>query len=591
MQNTVRKAVSFLFCAFAVYGANAAAASLTTAAERSSFQQTGRYEEVGQLCAAFQARWNEAVRCVEFGRTPEGRPMYALIASAGGILDPTTAKQRRHPVVLMQGAIHAGEVDGKDAGFLALREMLESRAAKGVLGRVTFVFIPVLNPDGHERFGRWNRPNQVGPEEMGWRTNARNLNLNRDYTKADAPEMQALLRFIGQWDPILYVDLHATDGAKFEHDVAYLVSPTLAGDEALRKAGTALQGELLSRMTAAGSLPLDFYPSLEREDDPQSGFAISVAPARFSQAYWGTRNRFGVLVETHSWKDYPTRVRITRNTIIALMEMTSEHGSEWLRAAARADERARQIGGTSVALTYENTDHVRTIDFRGYTYTRAPSAISGALATRYDDRQPQIWRIPLKDEVRPLDTVIAPRGGYLIPAAHAGWMAEKLTLHGIEFEKIDRALPDIEVDAFRAEDAKPATPTFEGRTLLTLGGEWRKERRDVAANALFVPIAQPKSRLILTLLEPKSPDAFVRWGFFNAAFERKEYMEPYVAEEVAQEMLKKDPAVRSEFERKLAEDTEFAASPSARLDFFYRRHPSWDEQFNLYPVLRVDRAP
>ncbi len=318
MRSTLRNVVPLLLCSLVAYGASAADASLTTLGERSSYRRTGRYEEVQRLCAAFEERWREAVRCVELGRTPEGRPMHALISSTAGVLDPAAAKQRRHPVVMMQGAIHAGEVDGKDAGFLALREMLEGRAAKGALEHATFVFIPVLNPDGHERFGRWNRPNQVGPEEMGWRTTSQNLNLNRDYTKADAPEMQALLRLLDEWDPILYVDLHATDGAKFEHDVAYLVAPTLAGDEALRAAGTALQDELLSRMTAAGSLPLGFYPELEREDDPQSGFAVSVSPARFSHAYWGTRNRFGVLVETHSWKDYPTRVRIMRNTIIAL---------------------------------------------------------------------------------------------------------------------------------------------------------------------------------------------------------------------------------------------------------------------------------
>ncbi len=190
-----------------------------------------------------------------------------------------------------------------------------------------------------------------------------------------------------------------------------------------------------------------------------------------------------------------------------------------------------------------------------------------------------------------MDTVIAPRAGYLIPAAHAGWMREKLALHGIEFEQIDRALADIEVEAFRAEEAQVAASSFEGRSLLTLKGEWRKERRDLAPNALFVPIAQPKSRLVLTLLEPKDPDSFVRWGFFNAAFERKEYMETYVAEEVAKKMLEKDPELRREFVGKLADDPEFAKSPSARLDFFYRRHPSWDERLNLYPVLRVDQAP
>src|SRR5207237_644768 len=173
--------------------------------------------------------------CLGFGRTPEARPMLALIASRTGALTPEAARKKGLPVLLVQGGIHAGEIDGKDAGFLALREALENRAAKGALDRQVLVFVPVFNVDGHERLGRWNRPNQIGPEEMGWRTTAQNLNLNRDYVKADAPEMRAMLRLLGQWDPILYADLHVTDGAQFEHDVSVTGGPTLAGDDELRK--------------------------------------------------------------------------------------------------------------------------------------------------------------------------------------------------------------------------------------------------------------------------------------------------------------------------------------------------------------------
>ena len=205
------------------------AADLSTIAEQSGFKRTGRYEEVERLCRGFQQSWSGKVRCTEFGRTPEGRPMLALVASQDGVLDPNAARKQRRPVVLMQGGIHAGEIDGKDAGFLALREMLSGSAGAGALRRVTFVFVPVFNVDGHERFGRWNRPNQVGPEEMGWRTTAQNLNLNRDYAKAEAPEMQAMLRLLNQWDPILYVDLHVTNGADFQHDISYSIAPTLAG--------------------------------------------------------------------------------------------------------------------------------------------------------------------------------------------------------------------------------------------------------------------------------------------------------------------------------------------------------------------------
>ena len=570
---------------------SAPAPALVTVAEQSGFVRTGRYVEVETLCAAFQKAWPAQVRCVEFGRSPENRPLLALVASGDGALDPEAARARARPVVLMQGGIHAGEIDGKDAGFLLLRQLLDGSVAGGLLSRVTFVFVPVFNVDGHERFGRWNRPNQTGPEEMGWRTTAQNLNLNRDYVKADAPEMRAMLRLLGEWDPILYADLHVTDGAQFEHDVSVTGEPTLVGDDELRKAGLGLRDELIARLAAQGSLPLDFYPDFVAQDDPASGFALSVSQARFSDGYWPLRNRLAILVETHSWKDYPTRVRVTRNAMIAMLELAAAHGAQWLAAARGADERAARVGGTSVALAYASTDHVQTIDFRGYAYTRQPSAISGGLATRYDATKPQVWHVPLRDEVRPSISVVAPRGGYIVPAAHASWVGEKLALHGIASRVLAPGDAPLDVEVFRATKAALAPATFEGHAMRSVEGEWTPERRGVPAGSLFVPIAQAKSHLVMTLFEPRGPDSLLSWGFFNAAFEPKEYMEPYVADALGVDMLKTDPHAREEFERRLREDPAFAASPGARLDFFYRRHPSWDDRLNLYPVLRIDREP
>ncbi len=565
--------------------------TLVTTAEQSGFTRTGRYDEVEKLCAAFQQAWPANVRCVEFGRSPENRPMLALVASADGTLDAASARQKNRPVVLMQGGIHSGEIDGKDAGFLALKELLDGKVAARALERLPLVFVPVFNVDGHERFGRWNRPNQVGPEEMGWRTTAQNLNLNRDYTKADAPEMQAMLRLLGDWDPILYADLHVTDGAQFEHDVSLSVTPTLAGDEELKRAGVGLRDELLHRLAAQGSLPVDFYPDFVRSDDPASGFAVAVSQTRFSQQYWAARNRLAVLVETHSWKDYATRVRVTHNSIIGMIELAAARGADWRRAATAADQRSAQIGGSTVPLTYENTEHVSMIDFRGYAYTREPSAISGGLATRYDNTRPQVWRIPLRDEVRPSITSVAPRGGYLAPPAHATWVAEKLALHGIQGRTVTNAATGAAVQTFRAVKATIAPETFEGRAVMSVEGEWTNERRDIPAGSLFVPIAQARSHLLMTLLEPRDPDSFVSWGFFNAAFERKEYMEAYVAEDVGAKMLKENAELKREFEQRLRDDRAFAASPAARLDFFYRRHPSWDDRVNLYPIYRIDSEP
>ena len=565
--------------------------TLTTVAERSGFKQTGRYEEVQALCSAFQAKYPDAVRCFSFGRTPEGRPMLALAVSRSGALDASQAKARGLPVLLVQGGIHAGEIDGKDAGFLALRQALDGRAARGALEKQVVLFVPVFNVDGHERFGRWNRPNQRGPEQMGWRTTAQNLNLNRDYVKADAPEMQAMLALVNEWDPLACVDLHVTNGAKFEHDISVQVEPLHAGDDDLRQAGRQFRDAVLGKLATQGSLPLPFYPSFRVTDDPSSGFEDSVSPPRFSTGYFLQRNRFGMLVETHSWKDYATRVRITRNSVVAILEQIAAHGGEWLARTRAADARSSNLGGMPVALDYLASDKVRSIEFRGYEYTRTASEISGALMTRYDEARPQVWTVPIRDDLQARTVVTAPTGGYLVPAAHADWVAAKLAQHAIRFQRIQKPISARPFEVFRTPGASFLAQSVEGRQRTTLPGAWSVETRALGAGSLFIPIGQPAARLAMAMLEPQAPDSLAAWGAFNNAFEQKEYMEDYVAEEVARAQLAGDPALAAQFAAKLRDDPEFGKSPAARLQFFARRHSSWDERFNLYPVLRTSTAP
>jgi hypothetical protein len=587
----LRHAVLFAALLTPFATAHAAADNLRTVAEQSGFKRTGRYDEVADLCARFAKAWPDAVSCEEFGRTPEGRRMLALVVTKSGARTPEAAREQGIPVSLFQGGIHAGEIDGKDAGFLLLRELLQGKAGAGLLDKQVIVFVPVFNIDGHERFAAWNRPNQRGPEQMGWRTTAQNYNLNRDYLKADAPEMHAMLGLISRWDPTVYVDLHVTDGAKFEHDVAIQVEPLYSGDEELRKLGREFRDETIARLTKQGSLPVGFYPAFVVSDDPTSGFADTVAPPRFSTGYMPLRNRFAMLVETHSWKPYPTRVKITRNTMLDVVQLVAERGKDWHTEELTADERAATLGGTQVALEYQATPKSREIEFRGYAYTRTPSEISGGLMTRYDERKPQIWKVPLRDDVQPLTQVEAPKAGYLVPAAWAERVAAKLDVHGVTYKRLDAPHTRLALQTFRATTARLAPASVESHQRAAVQGEWKDETRDLAAGALFVPLSQARSRIAVALLEPQAPDSLAAWGTFNNAFEQKEYMEDYVAEDVAREQLKRDPALAAEFQRKLATEPEFAKDPAARLQFFARRHSSWDEQLNLYPVFRVDRTP
>ncbi len=565
-----------------------AASPLTTTAERSGWTTTGRYDEVQRLCADFPRRYPGKVRCETFGTTPLGRPMLMLVASADGTFTAAQVRARSRPVLMLQGGIHAGEIDGKDAGFWLLREVLEGRVAPGALGKLTLLFVPVFNVDGHERFGPNHRPNQRGPAEMGWRVTSQNLNLNRDYVKADAPEMQAMLTLLHAFDPVLYVDLHVTDGAQFQHDVSVTFEPREAGAQGLRPLGQALHDALFGELRREGHLPLDFYPQFLADEDPTSGFALNAPPPRFGTAYWVADNRFGLLVETHSWKDYATRVKATFDVCAALVRLTADAGASWLRAEREADLADAKRAGAEVTLGWEPTKHSTPLDFLGYAYVREKSEVSGKPWVRYDETKPEVWKVPFFDELAPGLTLRAPAVGWLVPPPASALVAPKLAVHGITFSRLATGRPAVAVQTFRGEPTFRAA-SFEGHHPLTVVGQWSDDTQDLPAGTLFIPAAQAKLVLAMHLLEPTAPDSLVAWGFFNASFEQKEYLEDYVLEAFAREQLAQ-PAVKAEFEAALKVPA-FAKDPEARLRFFFKRHPAYDARLNLVPIYRAVTAP
>lgn len=236
-------------------------------------------------------------------------------------------------------------------------------------------------------------------------------------------------------------------------------------------------------------------------------------------------------------------------------------------------------------------ESAETIEFRGYAYKREPSAVSGALATTYDPTTPQIWTVPYRDRVTASLVVPAPRGGYAVPAGYAEAIGAKLDYHGIAFTVLSAARRFERAQVFRASRAQFSAAPFEGRMRAALEGSWGDEAIELGAGSMIVPIAQSRARLVMALLEPQAPDSFAAWGFFNACFEQKEQVEPHVAETIAREIFASDERARAEFNQRLSEDPAFAGSPNARLEFFLRRHPSWDEHYMRYPVVRLESAP
>ncbi len=545
---------------------------LVSTGESSHHARTGRYDEAVSLCHGFAEAY-AGVRCIDIGRTVEDRPIVAIE------IDRTP----NLPVLYIQGGIHAGEIEGKDAGFAFLRDLLDGKVAPGALDRVAVVFVPVMNPDGHERFGPNHRPNQRGPEEMGFRTNAARQNLNRDFVKADAPETRAVLGVIAARDPVLLVDLHTTDGAKFQHDISVSFAPVAPRPDGLERVASKISKAVVDRLTALGHLPVDFYPSFTKDDDPLSGFSIGEAPPRFSQNYAAARDRLGVLVETHSWRTYAERTQSTYHALQAIFELATHDAGLWREAEVAAERADRRLGGTSIPMLWTTGPHTRTIEFRGYAYEKRPSEISGGTWLVYDESKPQVWTVPLLDELVPRLSIDLPRAGYIVDGGFAPVVASVLRAHGLPFEPIAGAF---EVEVFRV--AKSTASQFEGRSRVALDGAWTREHRTLDRGAILVPLDHA-IRLVAHLMDPTLPDSLAQWGFFNATLEQKEYMEDYVAEEQARAMLAKDPQLRAQFDAALAADPALAKDPAKRLDWFYRRHPAWDERVNLIPIYKLDQ--
>ena len=588
--------MSPVFLAF-VTSISAASFDVSTVAERSGFTATGRLSEMSVLCERLKG---VGQGCELMGTSPEGRPLLAFVLSSVPAAErATSAAFQKRPRVLVIGGIHAGEIDGKDASVTVIEELLNALPGQplaGVLDAVTVVVVPVYNVDGHERFGTNNRPNQRGPTEMGWRVTSSNLNLNRDWTKADATETRLMLGLMQRHDPVVVVDLHVTDGAKFRHDIAVMVEPWHddGTDTPLIAPTQALSTTLQAHLTKTGHRPLDFYPSFEVDDDPASGFARGVVPGRLTHGYVARRGRIGVLVETHSWVPYKQRVQATVDTLVGFLALAKTEAPRWRTAADDSDRLRQALPGKTVDVAFaSDPTTISTIDFLGYAYTRTSSDVSGALWTVYDEGTPAVWQVPLVQGVKATSSVTAPVAYAVLPGFAAA-VRERLQVHGIASTTVTAPLAVSEVECFVATTVTMGARSYEGRQTATVQGAWSsstpKTTTTLPVGTLIVPVGQARGRLVVELMEPGARESLVGWGFFNARFEQKEYMEPYVAEEVARTMLK-DSAVKAAFDARLQSDEAFRKDPEARLDFFYRRHPSFDAVSNVLPVYRLSSLP
>lgn len=574
-----------------------------TPAEASDYRTTPDDAETVAYLDRVAAAASREVKIENFGKTGEGRDLKIVIVSKDGVFDPAAIHASGRAILLVQNAIHAGEMDGKDACLALLRDIVQNQdGANRLLDHVVFVFIPVYNIDGHERRSAYNRINQNGPEAVGWRGNGTNINLNRDYMKADAPETRAFLKMFDRWLPDFFVDDHVTDGADFQYDVTFRIDDTPDVAPATAKwIRSEVTPELERRVDAAGHLAFPALIDLNDDTNPAQGLAFSAMPPRFSNGFMILEDRPGLLVEIHMLKDYKTRVTGNYAILRALLEVMNRDAAKLIELNKQADAASQKLGAHALGaepfpLEIGWNGDTTPVEFRGYQFTRELSAVSGTMAVSYTH---QPWNVTLPLATGAKVTVSTnPPAGYMIPPQWTH-VIDVLAAHDVEMKRTTAPWTG-KVERYRCAGMEWQDHPFEGRHPIFRGEDagaepgrygtcvLTTETMTFPAGSTVVALNQRISKVAIQWLEPEAPDSALRWGFFDPIFEQREYGEAYVLEKLARDEMAKDPALKAEFERRVQTDPRFAANPSARLEFFYDRSP-WGQANHVgeYPVGRL----
>ncbi|MCK4569708.1 MAG: hypothetical protein KAT76_05405 [Bacteroidales bacterium] len=578
---------SFIFAAIIFLSLSAQKTSWTTLFETSNGLQTATYEEV----INYSRRLAEASPRVTYeviGLSAGGFEIPILIINKTGLSTPEDVRASGDVIMLIEGGIHPGEAEGTDAILMLMRDIVITKEFESLLDHVTFIFLPAFNVDGLNRFGPYNRINQNGPEEMGWRANSQNLNLNRDFLKADTPEMHAWLKMFNAWLPDFFIDCHTTDGADYQYVLTYAMEVFGTMDPMLTRWQKKEFLPYVQGKMDISKLLMFPYVSFRRWHDPQSGLRSGPASPRLSQGYTAIQNRPGLLIETHMLKPHKDRTEATYALLVYSAEFLNMNPDKLKLILKVADATTANVAFRDrpypIRWTRDNTDSVM-VEFKGVEYDIVESDLTGGKWFQYHPEKPLTYELPWFNRSVPSQEVDLPEA-YIIPQQ---WyeVIYRLALHGVEVNYLLKDT-DIWVEQYRFNNPRWGRGPYEGRfTMNNIEYETFRDTVSFPKGSAVVDMNQRTAMVIANVLEPKAPDSYVYWGFFDAIFEQKEYSETYVMETLAREMLEADPDLKAEFEKKKEKDPEFSKSQWGMLNWFYSKTPYWDEKKNLYPVGKI----
>jgi len=542
---------------------------------------TATYEEAISFYKKLDAAHTQ-IQLTTHGMTDVGLPLHTVVLSTDRDFDPKSIRRKNKNILFVNNAIHAGEPCGVDASMMLLRNYLEDKSLQKLLEHTVIVVIPMYNLGGVLNRNSHTRTNQNGPESYGFRGNAKNLDLNRDFIKCDSKNAQTFNQIYNYWQPDVFIDNHTSNGADYQYTITLIPTQHNKLDPNLAKY---LNEKMLPRLFSdMEKNDWEMTPYVFARSTPDEGIAGFLDLPRYSSGYAALHNAISFMPETHMLKPFKDRVQSTYTFMDVMIKLMHDDFKEiqTVRKTAIENTKNKTSFDLNWTLDFQQSDKIM---FKGYTAKQKPSAISGKDRLYYDRDEPYEKKIDHYNYYKTTASVDKPVA-YLIPQGYSD-LIDRLKWNNVKVEQLQKD-KIFEVEMYRIKDFKTREQPYEGHFLHS-GVEVENfvQQKSYKKGDYIIYVNQSSNRYIVETLEPVAPDSYFAWNFFDGILQQKEYFSSYVFEDLAEEILEKNPKVKKQFEEKKTEDAEFAKNARAQLDFIYKNSPHYEPTHRVYPIGRL----
>lgn len=554
----------------------------TTQFEKSGGTETPEYKNVISFYKNLASAYSE-ISLFEIGETDSGNPLHLVVFNADGKTKLNEIKNSPKNRMLINNGIHPGESDGIDASMMLLRDIVQNDSLKKVYANTIITVIPIYNVGGSLNRNSHTRANQNGPKEYGFRGNAQNYDLNRDFIKQDTKNAAAFAEIFHTVNPDVFIDNHVSNGADYQYAITHLFTQHNKLGGAIGKFLETQMRPALENSMIIKRIPITPYVNVWG-GTPKKGWSQFFDSPRYSTGYTTLFNTLGMMVETHMLKPYKDRVEQTYELMFSMLDFTEERSVDI--KAVRKNAVKEILSKKTYPITFEvDRDKPTTLQFKGYEGVLIDSKVTNGKRLFYDRTKPFLEPVQYYNNFKPKKEVSIP-AGYMLKQ---GWsrVVERLQNNQIEYTTFESDTT-MTVETFHVDDYKTRTSAYEGH-YLHYNTTVKRDTVSVTFSKgdLYIPTNQTGVRYVLETLEPEATDSFFNWNFFDTVLQQKEGYSGYVFEDVAEQLLKDNPEIKKEFEDKLTSDKDFAKSPRTQLNFIYKKSPHYEKVHLLLPIFKV----